>query len=67
MEGMLGLGCTKMWCYIMGKEKLDGAHSLIVDARAQQDIMSDNCFLEYLDKPESMVTMESVWAAKRKK
>jgi hypothetical protein len=63
---MLGLGCVKMWCHVMGKERLDGAHSLIVDARAQQNIMSDNRFLNYLDKPESMVTMKSVWAAKKK-
>jgi hypothetical protein len=64
---MLGLGCAEMWCHVMGKEKLEGAHLSIVDARAQQDIVSDDRFLKYLDKPESMVTMESVWAAKRKK
>jgi hypothetical protein len=66
-EGMLGLGCAEMWCHVMGKEKLEGAHSAIVDARAQQDIVKDDRFLKFLDKPESMVTMESVWAAKRKK
>jgi hypothetical protein len=56
-EGMLGLGCAEMWCHVLGKDKLEGAHSSIVDARAQQDIASDEHFIKYLDKPESMVTM----------
>lgn len=66
-EGMLGLGCAEMWCHVKNKDRLDGAHSSIVDARAQQDIVSDDRFLQFLDRPESIVTTDSVWAAKRKK
>jgi hypothetical protein len=67
MDGMLGLGCAEMWCHVMNKDKLDGAHSSIVDARAQQEIVSTGRFMQFLDKPESIVTMDSVWEAKRKK
>ena len=67
MEGMLGLGCAEMWCHIKNNDRLPGAHSSIVDARAQQDIVSDDRFMKFLDKPESVVTVDSVWAAKRKK
>jgi hypothetical protein len=66
-EGMLGLGCAEMWCHITNNDKLDGAHSSIVDARAQQEIVSDDRFMQFLDKPESIVSMDSVWEAKRKK
>jgi hypothetical protein len=56
-----------MWCHITNNDRLDGAHSSIVDARAQQEIVSDDCFLQFLDKPESIVSIDSVWEAKRKK
>jgi hypothetical protein len=66
-EAMLGYGCAEMWCHITNNDRLEGAHSSIVDARAQQDIVSDDRFMKHLDKPESVVTTDSIWAAKRKK
>jgi hypothetical protein len=55
-----------MWCYITGNDSLLGAHSAIVDARAQSTVVADKRFLEYVDKLVSMIAMADVWAAKQK-
>jgi alpha-D-ribose 1-methylphosphonate 5-triphosphate synthase subunit PhnG len=55
-----------MWCYVSGNESLPGAHSAIVDARAQSAAVADKRFGEYIGKPVSMIAMTDVWASKRK-
>ena len=45
---------------------MEGAHSSIVDARAQLSILKDNRFQKYQDKTKSIVLLEEVWAEKRK-
>ncbi len=63
-SGVIGYGCDKMWCFVTDNDSLLGAHSAIVDARAQSTVMADKRFLEYIDKPVSMILMADVWAAK---
>ena len=65
-SGVIGYGCDEMWCYVTGNDSLLGAHSAIVDARAQSTVVADKRFLDYIDKPVSMIAMADVWAAKRK-
>jgi hypothetical protein len=55
--GVIGYGCDEMWCYVTANELLPSAHSSIVDARAQSTIVADKRFLEYIDKPMSMIAM----------
>jgi alpha-D-ribose 1-methylphosphonate 5-triphosphate synthase subunit PhnG len=55
-----------MCCYITGNESLPGAHSAIVDARAQSATVADKYFGECIDKPVSMIAKADIWAAKRK-
>jgi hypothetical protein len=55
-----------MWCFITGNDSLPGAHSAIVDARAQSTIVADSRFWKFVDKPASMIPMIDVWASKRK-
>jgi hypothetical protein len=65
-SSVIGYGCDEMWCYITGNDSLPGAHSSIVDARAQSTIVADSRFWEFIDRPASMIPMIDVWAAKRK-
>jgi hypothetical protein len=49
MDGMLGLGCAETWCHVMDNDRLDGGHSSIIDARAQQEtVTEDNPFMQCL-------------------
>jgi hypothetical protein len=50
----------------MGKSKLPSAHSSLIDARAQADIVADKRFIMYMDKPESITAIDDVWTKKRK-
>jgi hypothetical protein len=65
-SSVIGYGCDEMWCYVTGNDSLPGAHSAIVDARAQSAIVADSRFWEFIDRPASMIPMIDVWAAKRK-
>jgi hypothetical protein len=65
-SSVIGYGCDEMWCFVTGNDALPGAHSAIVDARAQSTIVADDRFWEYIDRPVSMIAMVDVWAAKRK-
>ena len=65
-SNVIGYGCSEMWCYVTSSELLEGAHSAIVDARAQSTIVSDERFWPFIDKPASMIAMDEVWASKRK-
>ena len=47
-------------------EHLEGAHSSIVDARAQAKIVSDKRVKEFIDRTKSVTTMEAVWSGKQK-
>jgi hypothetical protein len=55
-----------MWCYVTANEALPGAHSAIVDARAQCTIVADDRFQRYMDKPVAMIAMTDVAELKRK-
>ena len=48
---LLRYDCDKMWCYVTGNKSLSGAHSAIVDARAQGTIVADDRFWDFVDKP----------------
>jgi hypothetical protein len=56
-----------VWCFINGKTELAGAHSSLIDARAQADIVADKRFVMYMDKPESIKAIDEIWMTKRKK
>jgi hypothetical protein len=56
-----------MWCYVTGNLSLPGAHSAIVDAKAQCTIVAGEHFWPFIDKPVSMIAMEDVWASKIRK
>ena len=43
---------------------LENAHNSLVDCMAQGDIIMSNQFKNYLDKKESICTIESVWSKK---
>ena len=61
-----GHGLGEVWCHIEDKDNSDGAHSSTVDARAQADVIGDCRFVPFLDKPKSHVSLNEVWAKKRK-
>jgi hypothetical protein len=63
---VLGYGCDEMWCYVTSNQSLPGAHSAIVDAKAQCTIVADDRFWAYIDKPMSMMFMAEVWAVKNR-
>jgi hypothetical protein len=63
---VIGYGCDEMWCFVTGNESLPGAHSAIIDAKAQCTIVEDKPFFDFIDKPVAMIAMTDVWAAKRK-
>ena len=62
-----GYGLAEMWCFVTQKNDLEGAHSSIVDARAQVEVIMDKRFFKYINKPKSIITLNSVWEAKRMK
>ena len=64
-SGVLGYGLAEMYIHCTGMVSLEGAHSSIVDARAQLTVVTDERFKKYIDKPESILHLDSVWAAKR--
>jgi hypothetical protein len=67
-SGVIGYGCDKMWCYVTGNESfLPGAHSAIVNAKAQSTIVADKHFFDFIDKHVSMIAVADDWAAKIKK
>jgi hypothetical protein len=66
-SGVIGYRCDEIWCYITSNESTPGAHSAIVNAKAQCTLVADKCFWDHIDKPVSMIAMTDVWAAKRKK
>ena len=47
--------------------ELPSAHSLIVDACAQDDIILDDWYFCFLHRPDSMIPLSDVWSAKCKK
>ena len=49
------------------KNQLDGAHDSLVDATAQMEMVHDEQFFEYLNKPHGIVTLESILEPKREK
>ena len=55
-----------MWCHVKDETELPNAHSSIVDATAQFDIVNDDRFLGngFHDKPVGMVLLEDVWKGK---
>lgn len=38
------------WCHVKNQTLIDGAHSSIVNAQAQNDIVKDMRFIDYIDK-----------------
>ena len=58
-----GLGLT--WSFIKEKTELVGAHSSLVDAKAQMDVVLHPHFQPFVDRTKSMVRMEDVWKKKR--
>ena len=65
--GLQGYGLELTWCHIMKKTELEGAHSSLVDCIAQTDILVHPEFLSFVDKPKSIVLMNDVFGAKRKR
>jgi hypothetical protein len=63
---VVGYGLEVVYCYVTGEQKLEGAHSSLVDAKAQCRVVTDDRFKTFIDKPMSIVLLEDVWAAKRK-
>jgi hypothetical protein len=65
-SGIIGYGLAVVYCYITGRQELAGAHSSLVDAQAQCQIVTDTRFQPFIDKPTSIVLLDGVWAARRK-
>ena len=65
--GLDGYGLEMTYCHVKGLDEAEGAHSSMVDARMQTEIILDECFQTYIDKPESMVLLDSVWKTKRER
>lgn len=63
----VGYGLGVLYCYVTGKEELDGAHDALVDCEAQMKVVTDKRFLPYMDKANSILTFDEMWAAKRKR
>jgi hypothetical protein len=59
-SGVIGYGCDEMWCHVSGNPSLPGAHSAIVDARAQCTIVAGRRFFEFIDKPVLMIATVNV-------
>ena len=66
-SGVIGMGLAKIYCYVTGESHLVGEHNSLHDAHAQYIIVRDSRFRCYIDKPESLSTLDSIWADKRKK
>jgi hypothetical protein len=64
-SGVVEYRCDEMWCHVTSNPSLPGAHSAIVDARAQCTIVADKRFFEFIDKPVSMIAMVDVSALKK--
>ena len=52
-------------CYEKGT--LEGTHSSVVDARAQNTIFSDERFVDFIDRKISFELLSEVWKRKRKR
>jgi hypothetical protein len=64
-SGVIWYECDEMWSHVTGNVSLHGAHSEIVDARAQCTIVANKHFFEFIDKPVSIIAMVDVWASKQ--
>ena len=42
-----------VYCYVTGEQKLEGAHSSIVDDKGQCQVVTDARFKTFIDKPMS--------------
>ena len=59
-------GLEAVWCYVKKATELPRVHSLTVDACAQVDIILDDQYICFLDRPDSIL-LSDVWSAKHKK
>ena len=56
-SGVVGYGLAEVWCFIKEKTQLDGAHDALEDTLAQCEVVHDERFLKFIDKPVSIESM----------
>ena len=56
----MGDGLEVVWCYVIEAAELPSLHSLIVDACAQANIILDDEYFCFLDRPDSMIPLSDV-------
>jgi len=66
-SGVIGMGLANIYCYVSDKIRLEGEHNALNDVIAQSVIVKDERFRKYVDKPQSIQLLDSIWADKRKK
>jgi hypothetical protein len=66
-SGVIGMGLANIYCYVSGEIRLEGEHNALNDVIAQSVIVKDERFRKFVDKPQSIQILDSIWADNWKK
>ena len=66
-RGEVGHALEIVYCFVTGKTTLVNAHDAIVDATAQLEVILDERFKLFMDKPKSIKLMKDVFTKKAQK
>ena len=66
-QARVSLSLSSVYRFISGSECLAGAHDSLVDVGAQSDIILHKYFIPYLDRTDSVCTVENIFGKMEKK